>query len=228
MKILFTLLIFFFQINVFAQSGSVNKYFEGVVEYAIKSESYMKSISDNEIRERSGSTLKLFFKDGDYMREYMDEDGYTLRKFFYRKDKNMIYMYNPISAPDTLYYALASDTGYLSFDITPGATEKVLEYQCPSSVVKAKYIASFLPDTGTVQLTYFFSPELPVNPEWHKDVYIWNEVIKLHKSIAIKFVEDNHLFFKQTFTATKINWQRVDESVFTIDPKLILKKLPTY
>jgi WD40 repeat protein len=228
MKVAFTLLIIFCQAIVFAQPKSNNRYFEGVVEYDIKSESYMQGVSDNEIRERTGSTLKLFFKDGDYMREYIDGSGYTLRKYFYRKDKNMLYMYSPISSPDTLYFSSSSDSIYLSYDITTGEKEKILDYDCPSSIITAKYVADFLPDTGTIKVTYFFCNQLPVDPEWHKDVYIWNDVIKIHKSIAIKFIEHDPLFFKQTFTATKITWQPIDESIFKIDPKLVLVKMPEF
>ena len=103
----------------------------------------MQGVSDNEIRERTGSTLKLFFKDGDYMREYIDGSGYTLRKYFYRKDKNMLYMYSPISSPDTLYFSSSSDSIYLSYDITTGEKEKILDYDCPSSIISAKYVAVF-------------------------------------------------------------------------------------
>jgi hypothetical protein len=226
MKIFCTLLIVFCGFIVSAQSDSGGKYFEGIVEYDIKAESFMQGVSANEIRERTGSTLKLYFKNGDYLREYIDGAGFTLRKFMYRKDKNIVYLYYPISSPDTLYFTPANDTSYVSYEINAGKKEKILDYDCPSSVITAKYTASYLPDTATMALTYFFCYQLPVNPEWHKDIYIWNEVIKIHKSIAIKFIEDDPNFLKQTFTATKIMWQPIDDSVFMIDPKLVLKALP--
>jgi hypothetical protein len=223
MKIVYTLLFIFCYGVVSSQSNSNTKYFEGVVEYDIKTESYMQGVSANEIREREGSTLKLHFKNGDYMREYVDGAGYTLKKFLYRKDKNMIYLYYPIVSPDTLYFASANDSTYESFEIATGKAEKVLEYECPSSIITGKYVTPYLPDTATMSLTYFFCSQLPVNPDWHKDIYIWNEVIKIHKSIAIKFIEDDPYFFKQTFTATKITWQTIDDAIFKIDLKLVLK-----
>jgi hypothetical protein len=226
MKILYTLLFLLCGFIVSAQSNSAGKYFEGIIEYDIKAESFMQGVSANEIRERTGSTLKLYFKNGDYLREYIDGAGFTLRKFMYRKDKNMVYLYYPISSPDTIYFTPAGDTSYVSYEIHAGGKEKILDYDCPSSVITAKYTASYLPDTATLALTYFFCNQLPVNPEWHKDVYIWNEVIKIHQSIAIKFIEDDPGFLKQTFTATKIVWQPVDDSVFMIDPILVLKALP--
>jgi hypothetical protein len=219
------LLLSFFPLILLAQP-SRTKYFEGIIEYDIKTESYMQGVSDNELRERIGATLRLYFKDGNYMREYIDGAGYTLHKLFYRKDKNMIYDFNPMMSPDSLYYTVATDSVYNSFDIKPGQPEKILECDCPSSVITAKYSASFLPDTGNITMTYFFCPQLPVDPAWHKDMYIWNDIIKIHKSISIKFIEEDPLFLKQTYTATKITWQPVDDSLFYIDPKLILVPMP--
>jgi hypothetical protein len=205
-----------------AQNNFPVKYFEGIIEYNIKSESYMPGVSANEIRERTGTTLRFYFKDGNYLREYIDGAGYTLRKSYYRKDENRIYDYN-ISFPDTLYFIPASEPLYKSFEINPGPKEKILDCECASSVITVKYVAPTSSDTGSIKLTYFFCTQLPVNPEWHKDIYIWKEVIKIHKCIAIKFIEEDPLFLKQTFTATKILWQPVSDDIFKIDPKLILK-----
>lgn len=223
------ILIFIFilvSVATMGQTGTTPKYFEGVVDYEIKTESYMQGVSDNELRERIGATLRVYFKNGNYIREYVDGAGYTLRKMFYLKDQNMIYDHNPIGSPDTVYIIDPAETIYTSYKITAGATEKVLNYQCPSAVINAKYFFSFLPDTGNVIMTYFFAQELPVNPDWHKNMYIWKDVIKEHKSIAVKFIEDDPAFFKQTYTATKVSWQTVSDETFKIDPKLVQIKMP--
>ena len=227
---LFHSLVFllFFSGITFAQTNSDKKYFEGIVEYNIKSESYMQGVSENEIRERTGSILKFYLKDGDYLREYIDDAGYTLRKFLYKKDKNMIYLYFPISSPDTLYYSSASDTAYTSFEIMPGKKETVMSCNCLSSEMKANYADPNYPDPATIYLTYFFCPELPVDPAWHKNIYAWNNVIKIYKSVAIKFIENDPHYMKQTFTATKIKWQPVDAAIFKIDSALVLKEISKY
>jgi hypothetical protein len=211
---------------VFSQSSSTKKYFEGIVEYEIKGESYMQGVSDNELRERIGASLRLYFKNGTYMREYVDGAGYTLRKLFYLKDKNMMYDYNPIASPDTVYVVDPTEAAYVSYKIEQGKPETVLNYKCPAAVISAKYCFPPVQDTGNVIMTYYFSPELPVDPEWHKDFYVWKDVIKEYKSIAIKFIEDDPFFFKQTFTATRILWQPVPDEVFVIDPKLVQVKAP--
>ena len=212
--------------SLWGQDSASQKYFEGTVEYLIKSESFMQGVSDNELRERTGATLKLYFKNGNYMREYIDGAGYTLKKYFYLSNKNMMYNYDPMAAPDTLYTIDPSEAQYKSFTIEAGNTESVMSCDCPSAVIKARYYLPFLPDTGTVSMTYYFCEKMPVNPDWFNGMYIWKDVIKQHKSISIKFVEDDPFFYRQTFTATKIAWEPVPDEIFRIDPKLILKKMP--
>jgi hypothetical protein len=209
---------------LFAQSKP--KYFEGVVEYDIKHESYMPNVPNNEFRERIGAKMRLYFKDGTYMREYIDGAGYILRKIFYVKEKNRVYDYSPMSIPDTIFFLDAESPVYTNYKIESGPTDTVLGRQCPSSVISARYLYFNLPDTGSVTMTYYFASDLPVNPDWHKDVYIWKDVIKKHKSIALKFIEDDAMFLKQTFTATKVTWQKVPDEVFAIDPKLVQAKTP--
>jgi hypothetical protein len=213
-------------LNAFSQSKGKSKYFEGIVEYEIKTQSYLQGISDNELRERIGSSLRLYFKNGNYMREYLDGAGYTLRKVFFHKENNMMYDYYPLSSPDTLYLIDPSEETDLSFTLEPGQTEKVLDCECPSTVIRTKYISNYLPDTGKAIMTYYFCEQLPVDPEWHKNMYIWKDVIKQHKSISVKFIEDDPAYLKQTYTATKIIWQEVPDAIFRIDPRLIQIKAP--
>jgi hypothetical protein len=208
-----------------AQQTPPTKYFEGVVEYQIENKSYMKGVSDNEVRERNGDSLRVYFKNGNYMREYIDGGGYILRKMYYLLDKNMMYDYNLIDSPDTVYLIDPTDSLYLSYKIEPGNAEKILNRVCSSSVISAKYYFPLIQDTGNVTMTYFFAQDLPVNPEWFKAMYIWKDVINKHKSIAIKFIEDDPYFFKQTFTATRIMAQSVDDEMFKIDPRLVQKKM---
>ncbi len=53
--------------NSYSQIKVSEKLFEGTVEYAITTQSYMQGVSDNELRERIGNTLKLYFKNGNYI-----------------------------------------------------------------------------------------------------------------------------------------------------------------
>lgn len=227
MKILSLLLLTLFCSGVVFAQLTPTKNFEGVVEYEIKAQSYMQGVSDNEVRERIGTTLRFYFKNGNYMREYVDGAGYTLKKMIYRTDKKLMYYYNGMSSPDTLYFADPAEV-VGTYTIEPGKPETILDRDCPSSVITARIYFPPMGDTMTVIMSYYFSPDMPVDPEWTKDMYIWKDVINQHKSIAIKFIEDMPLLFKQTFTATKITWQAVPDETFKIDPKLVLVKEPSF
>ncbi len=202
------------------------KYFEGIVDYEIKAESHMPGVSDNEVRERLGSKLRLHYKNGTYMREYIDGAGYTLNRTYYIRDKNVMYMHNLMDAPDTLYMLSGSDELFLNYAIRKGETERILGVDCPSMVITAKHISPYTADTTILSMIYYFSPDLPVDPAWSKDVYIWKNVIPEYKSIATKFIEDDPMLAKQTFTAVKVTWQPVPDEIFKLDPKLVQVKVP--
>lgn len=219
--VVFHFICIVFTLPAYSQDSTSKKYFEGIVEYDIKNESYLQGVPNAELNVRLGSRLKLYFKNGSYMREYLDDAGYTIRKIFFQKDSNMVYDYLPLSSPDTLYLLDPAEKTADSYIVETGEPEEVLGYICPAAIIKTKYTLSFLPDTGRSTSTYYFCTQLPVNPLWQKDMYIWKDVIKNYKSIAIKFIEDDPFFMKQTFTATKIIWQEVSEKIFEINPKLI-------
>ncbi|HET6995857.1 MAG TPA: hypothetical protein VFI06_12785 [Chitinophagaceae bacterium] len=223
-KFLNTALILFCSIITFCQVKT-GKYFEGVVEYEIKIESHMQGVSDNELREKLGPKLLLHFKNGNYIREYLDGAGYTLNKQYYLHDKNMMYMHNVFFAPDTLYYQDAAEEQLISYKVEQGPTEKILGVECPSSVISGKYVFPYTGDTLTSTLTYYFSPDLPVDPAWWSKMYIWKDVIKEYKSIATKFIEEDPFISKQTYTAVKVTWQPVSDDIFKLDPKLVQVKM---
>jgi hypothetical protein len=201
------------------------KYFEGVVEYEIKVESHMPGVSDNELREKLGSKLLLHFKNGNYIREYIDGAGFTLNKQYYLHEKNMMYMHNVFFAPDTLYYQDAAEEQLISYKVEHGPDENILGVECHSAVISGQYVFPYTSDTMTSTLTYYFSPDLPVNPDWWAKMYIWKDVIKDYKSIATKFIEDDPVIATQTYTAVKVTWQPVPGDIFKIDPKLVLVKM---
>src|SRR5690349_21098468 len=99
------LLLIILTISIHGQSQK--RYFEGVIEYNVDYTSYMQGVSDNEIKVREGAKIMFYYKDGNYLREYIDEAGYTIRKMYYRKDRNMIYYTFPNTNPDTAFYISA-------------------------------------------------------------------------------------------------------------------------
>jgi hypothetical protein len=223
-KFLSIVMMMFPGVIVFCQEKH-GKYFEGVVEYEIKIESHIPGVSDNELREKFGSKLLLHFKNGNYVREYVDGAGFTLNRQYYLHEKNMMYMHNIFFSPDTVYYQDAAEKQLISYKVETGPTEKILGVECHSAIVSGKYISPYTGDTTTSTLVYYFSPDLPVNPGWWAKMYIWNDVIKEYKSVATKFIEEDPVIAKQTYTAVKVTWQPVPEDIFKIDPKLVLVKM---
>lgn len=224
-KILLFITLSIAAIPAFPQNDTAKKYFEGIIEYEIKSESHMPGVSDNEIRERNGSVMRLYFKDGTYVREYLDNAGFTLLKMFYKKDMGNIYVHDLMLAPDTIFFTSETKVFYTDYSIKPGKNETVLDCECSSWEIHARYTFPFMSDTGKTVITYFFCPTLPVNPEWYKNMYVWKDVVSKAKSIATKFIEDDEFTFKQTFTAKKILWQPLSDDIFKIDPKFAVSEI---
>mgnify|MGYP001156528685 CR=1 FL=1 len=210
-------------ISVFAQKTET-AYFEGVVEYDIRSESFMQGISGNEIGLRTGNKLFFYYKEGTYVREYRDDAGYTIMKFCYKASENTLYSHFINYNPDTLFFNSGADTNLVSWRISDSLSEKVLDYTCKGVTINYNYSNPAKKDSAYYRHTFFFCPALPVNPEWQKDMVAWNEVLAANPYIAIKFVENYNGQFTQTFTATKIEWKKLDDSVFEMNPNLILKK----
>lgn len=210
-------------ISVIAQK-TASKYFEGVIEYDIQAESMIPGLSGNEISVRTGSKLFFFYKKGNYIREYRDDAGYTIMKFYYKPAENLFYSHFVNYNPDTLFYISGGDSSFVTWTIKDSLTEKVLDYSCKG--VSINY-SNNNPAKNRFQQynhTFFFCPALPVDPSWQKDMLAWNEVLAANPFIAIKFVEDNVGMYRQTYTARKIEWKQLDDSLFEPDPKLIRKK----
>jgi hypothetical protein len=199
-------------------------YFEGVIEYDISSESFMQGISSNEIGLRTGSKLVFYYKKGNFIREYRDDAGYTGMKFIYKARENNLYSHYINFNPDTLFYNSGADTSNVTWSVSDSLTEKVLNYSCKGVTIAYHYISPVKKSEFQYRHTFFFCPALPVNPDWQKDMAGWNEVLAANPYIAIKFSELAVGLYRQTFTATKIEWKKLDDSLFDYDPKLILKK----
>lgn len=200
------------------------KYFEGIIEYDIRSESYMQGISSNELSLRTGSKLIFYYKKGNFIREYRDDAGYTSMKFYYKAGENRLYSHFINFNPDTLLYNSGADTTNVTWSISDSLTEKVMDYSCKGVTIDYLYNNPLKKSAFQYRHTFFFCPALPVNPEWQKDMMGWNEVLAANPYIAIKFAEVTVGLYSQTFIATKIEWKKLDDSLFDYDPKLILKK----
>jgi hypothetical protein len=217
-----------FWLGMFLHGHSQNDkspFFEGIIEYDVKAESFIDGVTDNELTVRFGSKVRFYFKNGSYLREYLDEAGYTIRTGLYEMKTNRFYFHFPLSSPDTLYYNVANDSTYASYTLSDSAMERVLGCDVHPVVVNVKIIPPDINNSLYLKQTFFFCPSLPINPEWQKGIYIWNKVIAANPFIAIKFAEETIGYNRMTHTATKIEWKKLDDSLFEPDPKLFPIKM---
>jgi hypothetical protein len=204
-------------------SGSSQKYFEGTVEYEISFESSNPGITENLLKDIFGAKVKFHLRDGTYMRDYVDENGNSLRKFIYNAPENRLFIVSSAD-PDTVYYSDASEKLFDNYTITKGKTETILDCACPSKVIRYRYYEKAFKDTVNTKLEYFFCHKIAVNPDYYKNYYIWSDIIKEEKSLAIKFTEETEGYFKIIYTAKKIEPKTLQKEIFDIDKKAFLVK----
>lgn len=214
----FLSLILILNFSAFSQ-----KYFEGMVEYETSFQSFNSGVPENELKVRFGSKVRFFQKNGDYIREYIDDAGYSLRKYIYRNDSNFLYELD-IFNPDTIYYSSASEKLFDNYQITKGANDTILNCICTSNVITSGFFDKAINDSMHFKSEYYFCNQMPVNPDYFKNIYLWYDVIKNQKSIALKFTEEIVGFFKITYTAIKIDYTPLVNETFEIDKKRFLKK----
>lgn len=195
-----------------------------MVEYETGFESYYPGVSNNELKERFGSRVRFYYKDGSYIREYLDENDYSLQKHIYDAKTNLFYA-TDIFNPDTLTYYSAADTMYSSYEIQEGGEETILGCRCPSTIITVANFEKRVGDTIHFRSQYFFCEKLAVNPVYYRNFYIWYDVIQKRKSVAIKFTEEVPGMFKITYTAIRIDHRKIPQEIFEIDKKLILKRM---
>ena len=208
---------------VLCSIGFSQKNFEGIVDYEITYQPLSPKVNIEGLKEIFGVKIKFYYKDGTYMREYFDKNDNTIRKFIYEAETNRLYIVDALNT-DTVYYYFANEKPFKAYQIVNGPPDTVLGCTCPSKVVTYKYYEKLLEDTLNMKLEYYFCHKLYVNPDYYKKYYVWYDIIKEQKSVAIKFSEETVNFFKMTYTATKIDQAKVSKEVFDFNKNAVLIK----
>ena len=203
--------------------GFSQKYFEGVVEYEITFQASSPDINEAALKRIFGTKLKFYYKEGTYMREYLNENDNSIRKYIYLATNNRMYFVE-MKDQDTITFHDASDKPFENYQIVKGETDTILDCSCPSWKINYRHFEKNFNDTINFREQYFFCHQLPVNPDYYKNYYIWSEVIKKEKSVALKFTEEMEGYFKIFYTAKKINPVKVDDHVFEFDKNAVLVK----
>lgn len=199
-------------------------FFEGYIEYNVTYESFIPDISADDLKERMGTKHRYYVKNDNYIRESMDEDDSPVFFNIYIGKEKKTYDIS-IHNPDTIFYHPVTDTIFSISDIKEGGKEIILGHSCKSvSLVLSSY-SNYLQDTSRIKLTYYFSDQLPVNPDWYKGYVYWADLVHKYKGIALKFSEEMVGYYKVTYTAVQIVKESLEDSLFEFDRSRYMKRV---
>lgn len=212
-------------INVDAQKKDTSDYFEGVIEYATKFNSQMPAVSNNELRERIGHIIKIYFRQDGFKWIFFDDLGYIKSYFFVDLNKNTHFEWTS-SFPDTIYTTKLITTKRLSVDsISESNNKEILGCLCNGARITG--YANYENPIYSIPTTYYyyFCPTFKINPDPYRNYneMRWNEIINTYKSVALEIISEFKDGFTAIFTATKIQKLPVDKNIFDIDKTKIIK-----
>ena len=202
------------------------KYFEGVVTYNIEYESYSDKFTAKRLKEIFGSKMVLYFKNGNFNKEFYAPDGKLVSIYFLDLQKNKL-------------YAKRNDTDTISFyDITK--KKDIVNYKrikdsiinnIPAIGIKVDALVKTkkYPDKlFTASGKYYFSKQHKINPDWYKNYKEdkKNKIFSIGKGIQI-LSSFKYSLWKQTIKAINIEEKPVnpEEIKIKIDNKTILEEL---
>lgn len=225
------LLLFLFIDTVLAapaQKADTAKYFEGYIDYKTEFTSLMKGISDNEVKVRVGSLLRIYYTEFAFKWVFLDETGHIISYETSDLNKNINYSWSNTN-PDTIYtFNLSSEKRLETDSIIEEGMARINNCNCRvlNIYTKLKYENPVFSVPGHYK--HFFCPDLKINPVPYKDLreMKWNEIIANQKSVAIKMISKFEGSVIGDFTAINIVHQKVDKSIFLIDKLKIIK--PTF
>ncbi|MEO6612643.1 MAG: hypothetical protein ABIT05_14565 [Chitinophagaceae bacterium] len=219
---------FLFPGIAFTQKADTSQYFEGYVDYKTEFKSLMQGVSDNEVRERIGNTIRIYYGRKGFKWIFSDDAGYVRSYLITDLAANINYTWSDDN-PDTIFsFNLGSEkritTDSISEEgigIVAGCTCRIVKFRCLLNYEHPEFSVP-----GTYQ--YYFCPELQLDPEPYKNVreMKWNEIISTYKSVAIRIDSQFENALSAIFTAISIHRENIDSNVFFIDTSKFIK--PTF
>ena len=211
-----------------AQMKNNEEYIEGFIDYALEFKSQMQGVSDNEIRERIGSKLRIYFTENNLKWVFTDESDYVRSYIITDLGSNMEYSWSDDN-PDTIYsFENSSERRIKTDSIVEEGIGKVLD--CVCRVVKFWTSHAFEEFSSTQEVTsqYYFCPDYPLDPEPYKKVkeMKWGEVVSKQRSVALRIDTQFENLFAAKFIATSVTREKPDKSMFNIDKSKVIK--PTF
>lgn len=211
-----------------AQIKNNGEYFEGFIDYSTEFKSQMQGVSDNEIRERIGNKLRIYFTKNNLKWVFTDESDYVRSYIITDLASNMEYSWSDDN-PDTIYSFENSIERRIKTDsVAEAGIMKVLDCDCQVMKFWTSHAYEDLSFTQKVTSQYYFCPAYALDPEPYKNVkeMKWGEVISKQKSAALRIDTQFENTFTAKFIATSITREKPDKSIFTIDKSKVIK--PTF
>ncbi len=222
--ILFLSLAILFK-NVNSQQKDTTSYFEGYIEYKTEFKSLMPGVSDNELRERIGHTLKIYYKEENVKWIFTDDLGYVKSYLIMNGKTNIRYDWTDDS-PDTLYSIDLSNPKTTVLDsMKEKGAETVLGCNCQIGQFYASNYYEGLNFPIPTIYNYSFCSEYKLNPKWSENnqPMSWNKIMDKYKSVMLKIATEFGDSFTAIFTAIKVTQQKIDTNIFLLDKTKFVK-----
>lgn len=214
-------------ISAWGQQKDTTTFFEGYIDYKTEFQSLMAGVSDNEIRDRVGEFLRIYYNEsGDFKWVFSDNSGFVRSYQLILASKNKSYDWSDNNPDSLLVFDLRSSKRIsidnieeLGADTVIGCVCKVIKlngamtYENPLFSISTKFI-------------YSFCPSLRVNPDRYTNFkeFRWDELTRKYGSIAVKMVSHFENSAIGIFTALSVTPVKVDPSIFSIDKTKIIKQ----
>lgn len=176
-------------------------YFEGVITYRLLIEAKNPTLSTRNLQAMFGDTMKLFLKDNNYKMVF---SGSYAREILYAGKENKHFI--SLGPVDSLMWRYCNENASSVIYVQSAEnTDLVLDYACNSYFIQT--------DWGFT--TYYFSPQLKLNPkQYNQHVFNnFNVYVKHARAPYLKYVYTGPSF-KLTLVAVNIEQQALDLAVF--------------
>lgn len=222
---LLILSLLLFSCNTQKTISKIN-YFEGIITYDLEYLLKDDRFSESQLKNNIGAKMKLYFKNGNYLKQFYSSQGELLSETCLNLNENK--SFNKQIGNDTIYWMNIRNN-----DSKTTFTQKQDSIICnePTIVLKTKTTITgpgFKNNSYNVTGELHFSKNLKVNPLWYQ-YYLegnFNEQIKIGKGMQLLYINNGPFWTKRT-TATLIEHKKLksNDIFFKLERNSILKEL---
>lgn len=197
------------------EQQKASPFFEGYVEYAVKTEVLDNTQETKENMELQGNKMICYFKNGNFIRTYSDSNNIVTWRFLYNQQQNnFYYIFN--KGPIVRVSAVNDSSKVNNITVKDGISQQVLGYNCPSVKMSADYQSS--DGIKPVYSEFFFCEDLILDTTIITKMTFggYNRALMKHPNIAIKIIEGSMGHYKKTATGIRIVPTLVRDSMFAV------------